>query len=78
MQQLTCKMVWYFSFNALVKSLNFKRSPGGTILKKCEKSVESVKKCRNDFALQFLPFSFSLIFPREKGSAQANLSPTHV
>ena len=72
MQQLTCKMVWSFSFHSQ-KSLNFKRSPGGKVLKICEKSVpktvwKSVRKCRNDFALQLLPFSFALNtgVPREK------------
>ena len=59
MQQLTCKMVWSFAFySPLKKGLNFKKSPGGKILKKCKNVQKSVKKCRNDFALQLLPFSF--------------------
>ena len=33
MQQLTCKMVWSFSFYYLLEGLNFKKSPGGIILK---------------------------------------------
>ena len=38
MPQPTCKMVWSFSFYSLLKEgLNFKRSPGGKILKKCDK-----------------------------------------
>ena len=54
MQQLTCKMVWSFSFDYLKKGLNFKKSPEGKILKKCDKVWKSAKKyekCRNDFAL---------------------------
>ena len=38
----TCKMVWSFSFK---KDLNFKKSPGGKILKMCEKEWKSAKKC---------------------------------
>ena len=45
MQQLKCKMVWSFSFYSLKESLNFKRSPGGKILKRGEKVWKSVKKC---------------------------------
>ena len=48
MQQLTCKMVWSFSVNSLKKGLNFKKSPGGKIQKKCKKCGKvrkSVKKC---------------------------------
>ena len=37
MQQLTCKMVWSFSFYSLAKGLDLKKSPGGKILKKLEK-----------------------------------------
>ena len=49
MQQLTCKMVWSFSF--------------WKTLKKCAEKCQKVrKKCRDDFALQLLPFSFSLTF----------------
>ena len=47
MQQLTCKMVWSFSFYSLKKGLNFERSPGGQIWKsveKCEKKCEKVPK----------------------------------
>ena len=54
MQQLMCKMVWSFSFYSLKKSPNFKRSPGGKILKKCEKCGKvrrGVKNCQSDFAL---------------------------
>ena len=29
MQQLTCKMAWSFSFDSLIESLNYKKSPGG-------------------------------------------------
>ena len=48
MQQLTCKMIWSFSFYVLLKGLiKFKRSPGGKILK----SVRNCKKCGSDFAL---------------------------
>ena len=73
MQQLTCKMVWSFSFHSLLLSfrlfelkqsqnpLILRKSPGGKILKNSEKSVKmcgklpkSVKKRRDDFALQFL------------------------
>ena len=53
MQQLTCKMVGLFLvilFCSLKKSLDLKKSRGG----------KSVKKCRTDFALYLLPFSFSL------------------
>ena len=53
MQQLTCKMVWSFSFIILfLKSLNFEKSPGGKIRTKCEKVWKSVKKCQI-----ILPFS---------------------
>ena len=54
MQQLTCKMVWSFSFYSLFKKdLNFKRNPGGEILKKCEKKLwKSVKSAK-----KILPFS---------------------
>ena len=41
MQQLTCKMVWSFSFYAQ-KRLNFKKSPGGIILIMCGKSAETI------------------------------------
>ena len=55
-----------FFFYSLKEGLNFKRSPGGKNLKKCEKvwksAKKSVKKCRNDFALQLLPFSFFFFF----------------
>ena len=38
MQQLTCKMIWSFSFYSLIKRPKiFKKSPGGKLLKKCEK-----------------------------------------
>ena len=47
-QQLTCKMVWFFSFQ---KGPNFKESPGGKLLKKCEEVRQSVAKYRNDVAL---------------------------
>ena len=42
MQQLTCKMVWSYLFILLLKSLNFKESPGGKSVEKCEKSVETI------------------------------------
>ena len=45
------------------KSLNFGKSWGKMVWKsveKREKVWKSVKKCRNDSALQLLPFSFSL------------------
>ena len=45
MQQLPCKMVWSFSFYSLIKILHFKESPGGKILKKCEKVWQIVEKC---------------------------------
>ena len=41
MQQLTCKMVWCFSFILFLKGLNFKKSLGGNNLK----SVEKCEKC---------------------------------
>ena len=50
MQQLTCKMVWSLSFYSLKKGLNFERSPGGKVLKKCGKVRKSVKSA-------ILPFS---------------------
>ena len=37
MQQLTCKMVWSFSFLVSYKKPSFKKGPGGKSLKKCEK-----------------------------------------
>ena len=49
MQQLTCKMVWYFSFYSLKKGLNFKKSPGGKNSEKCEKVWKSAET--------ILPFS---------------------
>ena len=104
-QQLTCKMAWFFSFYSLlfsfilfysllfsfilfysllfsfilfysllfsfilftktvVKPLNSKRKSwrknSERSVKICEKVPKSVKKCREDFALSVLPFSFSL------------------
>ena len=54
MQQLTCRMVWSFSFYSQKKGLNLKRKSWGTnaekVLKKCGKVQKSVKKCRTDFA----------------------------
>ena len=61
MQQLTCKMVWPFSFYSplfLREGLILRESAGGKSAKKVWKCVT---KCRNDFALKWLPFSFSLI-----------------
>ena len=37
MQQLTCRMVWLSPFYSLKKRLDFKRSPGGKSVEKCEK-----------------------------------------
>ena len=45
MQQLMCKMVCLFLFILYKKGLNFKKSPGGKILKKCEKCGKVPKKC---------------------------------
>ena len=44
MQQLRCQMVWSFSFHSLflIKKITFKRSPGGEIRKKCEKSWREI------------------------------------
>ena len=60
MQQLTCKMVWSLSFILFETGLNFKQSPGGKILKKCEKVWKSAKKCETvpkRFCPYLLPFS---------------------
>ena len=54
---------WFglFLFILLKKALDFKESPGGKSVKNCGKVRKSVEECRNDFALQLLPFSFSLL-----------------
>ena len=50
-QPLTCRMVWSSSFYSLLKkaALNFKKNPGGKILKKCGKVPEGpkIKKIRD-------------------------------
>ena len=51
MQQLTCKMVWFFSINSLLKKTLILRNPGGKILKKSEKTVEKCEKVPKHFAL---------------------------
>ena len=56
-QQLTWKMVWSSSFYSQ-KSLNFKKSPGGKILQKCEKVWKRVKKVPK----QFCPLVVALLF----------------
>ena len=61
MQQLTCKMVWSFSFILLKKGLNFKKSPGGRVLKMCEKVQKSAKKCEK-VPNRFCPLVVALYF----------------
>ena len=71
MQQLTCKwfgLFLFILFYSLKKRLNFKKSPGGKKCEKVWKSVKSVYKRRNDFALSLLPFSFSLKIVEDRGS----------
>ena len=64
MQQLTCKMVWSFSFYSLVnKGLNFKKHFGATILKKCEKVPKR-------FCPLVVALSFSLNFVDTFNSVQ--------
>ena len=70
MQQLTCKMVWSFSFYYLQKGLNFKKNPGGKILKnpkKCGKVRKSAE--------MILPFSCChLVFLRVVPASQTQES----
>ena len=54
MQQLTCKMVWSFSFYSLYslkKRLDFKRKPWGKKREKVWKSVKMRKSAENSFVL---------------------------
>ena len=57
MQQLTFKMACFFLFYSLKKRLDVKRKSWG---KKCEKMWKSVEKCRNNFALELLPFRYEM------------------
>ena len=65
MQQLKCKMDWPLSFYSLFKKAlilrKFLGEKFGKCVKKCGKVRKSLKKCRSDFSLQLLPFSFSLL-----------------
>ena len=63
MQQLTCKMVWSFSFFILFKKALILRESWGKILKKCvEKYRKSVEKVPKRFCPLVVALLLSLIF----------------
>ena len=61
MQQLTCKMVWHFSFYSLKKGLILRESPGGKSVEKCGKVWRSVEKCEK-VPTRFCPLVVALSF----------------